>query len=288
MTDVIVVCGATGRQGGSVTRRLLERGRAVRAMTRNGDAKGARALGELGAEVVVADMDDVASLRRAFEGAAGVYSVQNGITSGFDEEVRQGRNVADAAEAAGVGHLVYASAGFGRTTGVPSWDAKLPIEARVRDLGTAWTILRPLAFMELMTDPKFYPAVGTWRIFPKLTGTSRSIPWLSVTDLGEIVVKVFGEPAPFAGKEIPLASDVRTLAECRALHREVMGKDPRTFPMPIWLFDRFTRGDPTTMWRWLRTGEPDLDTAPTRAIHPSALTVKEWMVRMRQASGTPR
>jgi uncharacterized protein YbjT (DUF2867 family) len=196
--------------------------------------------------------------------------------------------VADAAEAAGVRHLVYASAGFGRETGVQSWDSKLPVETRVRDASIAWTILRPLAFMELMTDPKFYPAVGTWRLFPKLTGTDRPIPWLSVSDLGDIVARVFEEPDAFAGREITLASDVRTLAECRATYREVVGKDPRTFPMPIWLFDRFTRSDPTTMWRWLRTGDPDLDTAPTRAIHPSALTVKEWMLRMRQVSGTPR
>jgi len=133
VTDVIVVCGATGRQGGSVTRRLLEQGRTVRAMTRKADGNGARAVAELGAEVVGADMNDVGSLRRAFEGAAGVYSVQNGIAVGFDAEIRQGRNVAEAAEAADVRHLVYASAGFGRPTGVPSWDSKLPVEARVRE-----------------------------------------------------------------------------------------------------------------------------------------------------------
>jgi hypothetical protein len=56
--------------------------------------------------------------------------------------------------------------------------------------------------------------------------------------------------------------------------------------MPQWLVDRFTRGDPTTMWRWLRTGDPDLDTGPTRAVHPSALTVQQWMVRMRQPTET--
>ena len=123
MTDVIAVCGATGRQGGSVARSLLGHGRSVRALTRDAAGKDARVLADLGAEVVRADMSDAASLRGAFEGVAGVYSVQNGIASGFDEEVRQGRNVADAAAAASVRHLVYASAGFGRETGVPSWDS---------------------------------------------------------------------------------------------------------------------------------------------------------------------
>jgi len=76
-----------------------------------------------------------------------------------------------------------------------------------------------------------------------------------------------------------LASDVATLAECRSVYTEVMGRPPRTFPMPIWLFDRFTRKDPTTMWRWLRTGDVSLDTGPTRSILPGALTIREWLAK---------
>jgi hypothetical protein len=38
------------------------------------------------------------------------------------------------------------------------------------------------------------------------------------------------------------------------------------------------------MWRWLRTGAIDLDTAPTRAIHPDALTVRAWLSRQKEAS----
>jgi hypothetical protein len=49
--------------------------------------------------------------------------------------------------------------------------------------------------------------------------------------------------------------------------------------MPSWLFKRFgfVGRDLTTMWRWLRTGEVALDTAPTRAIYPDALTVRAWL-----------
>jgi hypothetical protein len=61
----------------------------------------------------------------------------------------------------------------------------------------------------------------------------------------------------------------------------VFGKDPSTFPLPIWLFDRFTRGDVTVMWCWLHDGQLHLDTSATRSIHPSALTVGEWMLRQR-------
>jgi uncharacterized protein YbjT (DUF2867 family) len=207
----------------------------------------------------------------------GVYSVQNGMASGFEREVAQGRSVAGAAATSGIGHLVYGSAGPGTSTGVPSWDSKLVVEDYIRGAGLTFTILRPLAFMELMTDPGFYPAFGTWRIWPRLTGEGRPIPWLAVEDLGAIAARVFAEPGRFAGREITLTSDTRSLAECRSLYREAMGRDPRSLPMPTWLFDRFTRKDAIKMWRWLRTGEVPLSTAETRGILPSALTVPEWL-----------
>lgn len=282
--SIVAVCGATGRQGGAVSRSLLAEGWRVRAVTRRPDRRAARALAGLGAEVVQADMNEPASLRQAFDGTSGVYSVQNGMTSGFDREVVQGRNVADAARASAVGHLVYGSAGTGQAgTGVPSWESKLVVEDHMRRVGVPFTILRPMAFMELMTDKSFYPAVGTWRIMPKLTGDDRPIPWLSVQDLGEIAATAFANPDQFVGKDVKLASDVRTLAECRSIYRDVMGRDPRSFPMPVWLFDRFTRKDVTSLWRWLRTGVPELDIAPTRAILPSAMAVREWLTRMKQS-----
>ncbi|HJP64896.1 MAG TPA: NmrA/HSCARG family protein [Actinomycetota bacterium] len=280
--ELISVCGATGRQGGAVARTLVRDGRRVRALTRRADRGPARDLAAAGAEVVQADMDDPASLRAAFDGADGVFSVQNGIASGFDREVQQGRNVADAAQAAGVAHLVYGSAGTGKVDNtVPSWQSKLAIEEHIRSLGLPVTVLRPTAFMELMTDKTFYPQVGTWRLFPKLTGEDRAIPWLAVNDLGAIAARAFAEPDRFVGKELKLAADWQTLAQCRSMYREVLGKDPKTVPMPIWLFDKFTRSDPTAQWRWLRTNMVETDVEGTRAVLPSALTVRQWLEKVR-------
>ncbi len=279
----IAVCGATGRQGGAVARGLLESGWQVRALTRRLDQDRAVALSKLGAEVVGADMEDPASLRRAFDGVHGVFSVQNGMIAGFDREVVQGRNVADVAKQVGVAHLVYASAGTGETgTGIASWEAKLQVEDHMRELGLAFTSLRPQALMELMTDKSYYPAVGTWRIWPRLSGDERPIAWLAAEDVGAVATVVFSRPDEFVGESLLLVSDVVSLAECRAIYRDVMGHDPRTFPMPIWLFDRFTKKDVTAIWRWVRTGTYPTDTTSTRAIHPGAMTVREWLERDRE------
>ncbi|HET8788242.1 MAG TPA: NmrA family NAD(P)-binding protein, partial [Actinomycetes bacterium] len=123
---IIAVVGATGLQGGAVTRRLLQDHWPVRALTRNPNAKKARALAHLGAEVVKAEMSDPASLERAFDGVHGVFSVQNHHLSGYEGEVRQGKHVADAAKRTGVAHIVYSAAGIGvEGTGVGSWETKV-------------------------------------------------------------------------------------------------------------------------------------------------------------------
>ena len=49
--------------------------------------------------------------------------------------------------------------------------------------------------------------------------------------------------------------------------------------MPRRLFERFAGTDETTMWRWLGANEVDFDTGPTLALHPEALTVREWLQR---------
>jgi uncharacterized protein YbjT (DUF2867 family) len=283
---LIVVTGATGLQGRAVTRHLLKEGWRVRGLTRNPESQKAQSLAAAGAEVVQADMGDPASLRPAVEGAYGVYSLQNPYIGGPEAEVRQGKNVADVAKESGVQHLVYGSAGTGtKGTGVPSWETKLLVEEHMKGLDLPLTILRPMALMEVMAEKKFYPAVGAWHIMPTLMGQSRSVGWLCTDDLGVIVAKAFADPDRFIGQELALASDVQSLEQCRATYREVLGKDPPRFPMPLWLFKRFgfMGQDLTKMWSWLRTGNIALDTEPTRELHPDALTVSEWLSRQKAA-----
>jgi uncharacterized protein YbjT (DUF2867 family) len=239
----------------------------------------------LGAEVILAELSDPASLLRAFDGAHGVYSVQNPMTSGLDAETVHGKNVADTAKKVGVDHLVYGSAGVGVAgTDVGSWESKLEVEAHMKALDLPVTVLRPMAFMELMTDETFFPAVSTWHLMPKLMGADRPVPWLCLDDLGAIAARVFANPDRFIGQDIKLASEVQTLRECRAVWREVMGRSPRRFPMPVWAFERFVGTDLTTMWRWLRTGHFDIDTSQTHAIVPTAATVRQWLIRHRRTT----
>jgi uncharacterized protein YbjT (DUF2867 family) len=137
MEPLILVCGATGKQGGAVARSLLERGFRVRALTRDPQKPEAQALAEQGAEVVQGDMEDRSAVDQVLvEGAYGVFSVQNFWETGYDGEVQQGKTVADAARAAGVDHFVYSSVGSAhRQTGIPHFESKWEIEEHVRQIG---------------------------------------------------------------------------------------------------------------------------------------------------------
>src|SRR5918992_1611118 len=149
MERLILVCGATGKQGGAVARSLLESGFRVRALTRDPQKPEAQALAEQGTEVVQGDMDDRSAMDRALDGAYGVFSVQNFWETGYDREVQQGKTVADAAKAAGVEHFVYSSVGSAhRQTGISHFESKWEVEEHVRESGLSYTILRPVFFMQ--------------------------------------------------------------------------------------------------------------------------------------------
>ncbi|OSD08240.1 NAD-P-binding protein [Trametes coccinea BRFM310] len=115
MTRLIAVCGATGNQGGSVAKLLLQNHEKyrVRALTRNPDSPAAQKLAEQGAEVVKADLSIPSDLQEALRGCWGVFGVTNFYDSKIKDdpssEERQGKNLVDAVLANGVECLVWST-----------------------------------------------------------------------------------------------------------------------------------------------------------------------------------
>src|SRR5262252_8803002 len=110
---IIAVIGSTGSQGGGLANAILDDKSsefAVRAITRDPNKDKAKALKAKGAEVVSANIDDVESLKKAFAGAYGVYAVTN-FWEHFsgEKEKQQAKNIADAAKAAGVKHVIWST-----------------------------------------------------------------------------------------------------------------------------------------------------------------------------------
>ncbi|KZT04881.1 NAD(P)-binding protein [Laetiporus sulphureus 93-53] len=115
MTKLIAICGATGNQGGSVARLLLQYPDQyrVRALTRNPESTAAQELAKQGAEVVKADLTIPSDVTEALKDCWGVFGVTNfydpKIKDDPGSEERQGKNLVDAALAANIQCLLWST-----------------------------------------------------------------------------------------------------------------------------------------------------------------------------------
>ncbi|GAB4543037.1 MAG: NmrA/HSCARG family protein [Anaerolineae bacterium] len=292
----VLIFGATGNMGGAATRELLKRGWRVRAVSRNPQSEKAQALAALGAEVAQADMDDPASLEAAFDGMRRVFSVQNWTTSGVAGEIRQGKQVAGAAKAAGVAHLVFGSAGVGLPdTGVPHFDCKAVVERYMRhELGLPVTVVRPGPFMELMTDKAFFPPLAAWGVMPKIVGWETPLPWTAVADIGAAIANVFENPDKWIGRDIHLISDVASMRQCQQAFKAITGKKPFGIGLPVALFNKMAGPEMVEMWRWLAgyLAANDINAAKAemlaaaREACPHLHSVADWLKLSRNGQGT--
>jgi uncharacterized protein YbjT (DUF2867 family) len=133
---MIVVTGATGNVGGEVVRALLDRGQQVRAVTRDGQAKGLPDA----AEPVAGDLNRPDTLRPALDGASGLF-----LLPGY-QDMPGLLGTAERSDVHRVVLLSGGSAGDGDLTNAVS-RYMIRSEEAVRGSGLAWTILRPSAFM---------------------------------------------------------------------------------------------------------------------------------------------
>ncbi|GEN12108.1 Uncharacterized conserved protein YbjT, contains NAD(P)-binding and DUF2867 domains [Myxococcus fulvus] len=277
---VVVVIGPTGQQGGAAAKHLAAGGWRVRALVRDTQGAKARALADAGVELVAGDMGDRASLDAAMRGAHGVFSVQPSVgpagpSSAWEEEVRHGSNVADAAKAAGVEHLIYTSVGGAeRNTGIGHFESKSRIEQHIRTLGVPATILRPNAFMELFTWPDFGVPRGVLSFFG---APEKSLQLIAVDDIGRFVALAFSDPATYVGRSIELAGDALSgtqLAEAISLATN------RSIPY-VQIPGEGLRQNPSLerLAAFVSEDGGKADIAALRELHPGLLTFDAWLAK---------
>jgi uncharacterized protein YbjT (DUF2867 family) len=278
----ILVTGATGRQGGAVAARLLADGWRVRALTRDASSANARALAEAGAEVVVGDLDDRASLDRAAAGAWGVFSVHAGAYEGgpYGHDLEhEGRTIAKlvaAAKDAGVTHLVHSSSIGVDGPMEPQMDMlqrKAEGERAIRAGGLPWTILRPTAFMENAFDSIREMQNGA---LVSLLWADTYEPLIAAADIAAFAAIAFDDPEAHAGRVYELAGDDMTQAEKAALIGRVVGREVPYVGITV---EQVAADSPTTakMIGIINENRMDVDIAALRKIHPGLLTFEQWM-----------
>jgi uncharacterized protein YbjT (DUF2867 family) len=259
----VLVTGATGQQGGAVVRALLHRGHHVKALTRKPDSDAARQLISAGAEVVAGDLGDAASVLKAARGVETMFLMGNSYEAGVEEETRQGIVAAEAAKAAGVGHLIYSSiADADKKTGIPHFDSKSLIEKHVAGLGIPYTISAPVAFMENVVAPW---SIGALRqgiqAFP--LPPKRVLQLVALADIGAFVAalverreRVFGKRFDLAGDELSGEEQAKILSH--ALRRLITFQE-----IPI-AAARQQNEDTALMFEWFDRVGYDADIAALR------------------------
>jgi uncharacterized protein YbjT (DUF2867 family) len=217
---VILVTGATGQQGGAVARSLLERGFAVRGLTRDPSKKTTGVDHRI--QWVKGDLNDGKSLDAALHGAHGFYLVTTPFTGGWgatpdvEGEVRSGTAALEAAKRAKTPHVVLSTiTGAGsqtQPTGIPHFDSKIKLEQQARSLGTPITFVRPSFFMENLFQPLALQSYRTGIVSMPIKPGSK-IPMVAVRDIGEIAARAFEEPERRIGKGVDLQGDTKTYPE---------------------------------------------------------------------------
>ena len=228
---IIAVVGATGTQGGGLARAILadpNGGFAVRAITRDPNKDKAKALAAAGAEVVQADIDDVASLTKAFEGAYGVYGVTN-FWEHFsaEKEKSQAKNIAEAAKAAGVKHVFWSTLEDTRQYmpaddkrmpilqdkyRVPHFDAKAEADSFFKDVPTTF-LLTTFYWDNLYMfglAPKRGEDGGYKWAFPM---GDKKLAGIAAEDIGKTAYGIFKAGSQYIGKKVGIYGEALTIRE---------------------------------------------------------------------------
>jgi uncharacterized protein YbjT (DUF2867 family) len=270
----VVVCGATGRQGGAVLDSLLQsEDWNVVALTRDPNGKGAQALRERGLQVRHADLGDRASLAEAFVGAYGVYGVTTPLTPRGRLDVRmeraQGRNIAEACVANKIDHLVMSTVLCISSDQdvVPYVRSKREIEKYVIDLGIPSTFLRPASFMDEIGG-EFLPVKNG--VVTGQADNDAKVPYIACRDIGRVARLAFEHPAKFIGQELNLVADFITGDElAAAVSRVSNGRPVRHKAPPMWLMWIFAREWITLRKQFESWGRPPHPPAMLEAIENS-------------------
>jgi uncharacterized protein YbjT (DUF2867 family) len=300
---IIAVTGATGAQGGSLIRAILadKSGEfAARAITRKPDSDKAKELAKLGVEVVAADLDDTASLTKAFAGAHGVFGVTN-FWEHFspEKELAQAKSIADAAKAAGVKHAVWSTLEDTRKWvpltdsrmptlkdkyKVPHFDAKGEANHFFVDAGVPTTMLQTSFYWDNLVSFGMGPKKGEdGKLAFVLPMADKKLPGIAAEDIGKCAYGVFKRPA-LIGKTVSIAGEHLTGTQmAEAMSRAL--EQPVTYnyvPPEVYRTFGFPGADDLgNMFQFKRDFETEYcaarDLAFSRELNPELQTFSQWL-----------
>ncbi|SMO79063.1 NmrA/HSCARG family protein [Solitalea koreensis] len=224
---IITVFGATGAQGGGLVRAILadkNSGFKVRAVTRNTNSEKAKALEQLGAEVVAADIDDVASIKKTLEGAYGAYFVTFFWEHySAEKEQQEVVNFVNAAKDSNLQHIIWSTLEDTRNWvpldddrmptlqgkyKVPHFDGKGASDVVFKEAGLPVTFLRTSFywdnFIHFGMEPKKAEDGNYYITFPM---DDKKLSGMAAEDIGKCAYGIFKKGTETLGKTIGIVGE---------------------------------------------------------------------------------
>lgn len=301
---IIAILGATGAQGGGLVRAILNDpsgGFAARAIVRDPKSDKAKALAAAGAEVVAGDVDDEASLVRAFTGAHGAYCVTF-FWAHFsaEKEIAEVAAMARAAKAAGVKHVVWSTLEDTRKKiplsdprmptlhgkyKVPHFDGKGEANAEFAKAGVPATLFHTSFYWDNLIHFGMGPRKGAdGKLVFALPMGSKKLPGIAAEDIGRCAYGVFKAGDKYVGKSIGVAGEHPTGAQMAASLGRALGQPVGYYAMP---FDDYRKlgfpgaDDLGNMFQYKHDFEADFCAARSvefsRSLNPALQDFDAWL-----------
>ncbi len=235
---IITVFGATGAQGGSLARAILNDPNsefAVRAVTRDVNSDTAKELSAMGAEVVAGDVDDAASVNKAMEGAYGAFCVTF-FWAHFspEKENAQVKIMAEAAKANGLKHVVWSTLEdvrkfvplnddsmptLNEKYKVPHFDGKGESDKHFADAGVPTTYMKASFYWENLIYFGMGPKKGDDGSFSiTFPMGDKKMAGISAGDIGKCAYGIFKNPDKYIGQYVGIAGEQLT---CDTMAKEL-------------------------------------------------------------------
>jgi uncharacterized protein YbjT (DUF2867 family) len=306
MPKIVAVVGATGAQGGGLARAILNDpngGFAVRALTRKVDSPKARELSARGAQVQAADIDNIETLKAAFDGADAAFLITN-FWEHFspERELAQAAAMAEAVKHAGVRHVIWSTLEDSRRWipltddrmptlmgkyKVPHFDAKGEADNLFRKLGVPTTFLLTSFYWDNFiffgSGPKPGPDGVLALTFPL---GNEKLPGIAVEDIGKCAYGVLKRGQAMIGKTVGIAGEHLGGSEMAAALTRALGREVRYNAVPPEVYRAFGfpgSDDLGNMFQFNRDfsgafrGARSIE--ESRALNPELQTLDQWLSR---------
>jgi uncharacterized protein YbjT (DUF2867 family) len=301
---LITVVGATGAQGGGLVRAILndKSGEfAARAITRDPSSAKATELARLGVEVVAANIDDPASLERAFAGAYGAYCVTF-FWAHFspEKEMAEAANMAAAAKRAGIKHLIWSTLEdtrrwiplsddrmptLQRNYKVPHYDGKGEANQAFLAQGVPTTYLHTSFYWDNFIYFGAGPKPGPDGVLAlTMPMGDKRLPGIAAEDIGKCALGIFKAGTEHVGKSVYIAGEHLTGAEFAAKLTRALGREVRYNDVPPEVYRGFGfpgADEMGNMFQFKRdfndayVGSRSIELS--RRLNPELQTFDEWL-----------